>query len=800
MSRYCCHCLNMVEDGASVCPECNMEQIRETPTHHIAIGTILRERYVVGKAIGEGGFGITYIGKDLILNIKVAIKEFFPNGYVNRNNTVSMAVYGSATEERKHVFDSGKEKFLNEARILAMFSKEPGIVDVKDFFEANNTAYIVMEFLEGHTLKQLLAQNGCFAPDEIWNLFVPLLLSLKELHKHDLIHRDISPENIMYVDNRLKLLDFGAARNISATANKSLSVMLKPGYAPEEQYRSRGNQGAWTDVYALSATLYKCITGITPDDSTERIIEDNLKLPSALGISIEPGYEKALMKGLGVLKKDRFQSISELIDAVEETASALDPNSGCTIDVQGLAQRDKTTLQENELTVLDELLTVYEDEGQTIYDEGSLNIKSHDCLLKTHSMENKLEKRPQKYKTDTDTSFSETIDEIQKVKFRGRLVEKYNRILSLPQTEFESPVEIQLPDGTVSFLEFCDEFDIGAHKKYTVARQKDDKDTYMFFVLRTRCGKNTLVIDGVDQLSVYLNFINKYRNEYIFIDEKFVRKKQWDLKTEKNKKRFTQGTVTQLFATVDDIPQILYLPEGYNYICANSFSKLCSKKKEIRQIIVPDSVELIEDHAFDGLVVTEAVFISKSLKTVARNAFHLKEGTCVYCEGYSHIQYCMIRTGFPNANVVADTPYECRNAKKEMKAVLQDISNSKGITRIKSETLPLGPVKESVEEISIPQGVYVIDSHAFDNVKVKKRIIIPASVVRIGTSAFDLMSEAYVECPVGSYAYLYCRENGMRNSVDISNYKAIGVCVHCGGSFTGLLKKRCSICGRKKDY
>ena len=302
--KYCSKCMNPIEETDVECPFCGTAVNAEIPSHHLAPGTILNNKFMVGAALGEGGFGITYIGRDTKLDMKVAIKEYYPNGYVNRSNTISPSVNSSTSGERKDFFDTGRDRFLREAQILAKFSGSTGIVDVRDFFEENNTAYIVMEYLDGQTLKDYLKNKGTLTPEQTIRLLMPVMESLKKVHTQGLIHRDISPDNIMLVDGHVKLLDFGAARNVSATANKSLSVMLKPGYAPEEQYRSKGDQGPWTDVYALCATMYKCITGITPDDSTQRVFSDELKTPSALGISIDPVIEKALLKGLNVMQKD----------------------------------------------------------------------------------------------------------------------------------------------------------------------------------------------------------------------------------------------------------------------------------------------------------------------------------------------------------------------------------------------------------------------------------------------------------------------------------------------------------------
>ncbi|MBE6713672.1 MAG: PDZ domain-containing protein [Ruminococcaceae bacterium] len=321
--RYCFNCLNEIAPGDKSCPFCHKSTSITVPEYHLLPGTVLNGNILIGASLGEGGFGITYMGLELDSGTKVAVKEFFPGGYVNRNNSASASITCSKNQDRSDFFEKGRERFLKEARILAKFSGERGVVSVKSFFEANNTAYIVMEYLEGMDLKEYIKQNGVMSADHAIDLLLPLMYTLSKIHSQDLIHRDISPDNIRLVLGGLKLLDFGAARDVSADANKSLSVMLKPGYAPEEQYRTHGEQGPWTDIYALCATLYKCITGITPPESNERIFNDTLKRPSELGISIKPEIETALMKGLAVAAADRYQSIGQLIDDITDKSATM---------------------------------------------------------------------------------------------------------------------------------------------------------------------------------------------------------------------------------------------------------------------------------------------------------------------------------------------------------------------------------------------------------------------------------------------------------------------------------------------
>ncbi len=289
--------------------------ITEGGFHQLKSGSILNKKYSIKGVLGEGGFGITYLAEDTTLDILVAIKEYYPSGYVTREVASSNTVT-AFTGEKLEVYEAGKSKFLKEARTLAKLAGESGIVAVKDFFQENNTAYIVMEYLDGITLKDYLKKSGGkMTADEAIKFVKPIVESLGEVHKNGMIHRDISPDNIMVMPgDKLKLLDFGAARDVNVNGEKSLSVMLKPGYAPEEQYRTRGQQGPWTDVYALCATVYRCIVGRIPDESMERVHEDAVKKPSELGIDINQEQEEVLMKGMAVLKKNRIQSAEELYE------------------------------------------------------------------------------------------------------------------------------------------------------------------------------------------------------------------------------------------------------------------------------------------------------------------------------------------------------------------------------------------------------------------------------------------------------------------------------------------------------
>lgn len=320
---YCYNCMRELTEGESYCRYCKKETAPDNITHHLVPGTVLNGKYMVGNSIGEGGFGITYIGRDMTLDMRIAIKEFFPNGYANRNNTLSNDVTLNYSNKGEY-FKQGKERFLQEAKNIAKFSSERGIVDVRDYFEENNTAYIIMEYLDGITLSRRIDTEGAMPAEKVFNLMLPIISSLDKMHSEHILHRDISPDNIMLLnDGTLKLMDFGSARYFTDEGSKTMSVMFKPGYAPYEQYNTNGKQGPWTDVYGLCATMYKCITGSAPIDSLDRYRRDNLQKPSMLGINISASLENVLMYGLAVYTENRCPSMRRLRELIEQ--ALIDP-------------------------------------------------------------------------------------------------------------------------------------------------------------------------------------------------------------------------------------------------------------------------------------------------------------------------------------------------------------------------------------------------------------------------------------------------------------------------------------------
>ncbi|MCC8150441.1 MAG: serine/threonine protein kinase [Lachnospiraceae bacterium] len=317
---FCPYCMNRVEPG-EVCSVCGLTHgAYHASPHHLPPGTVLMGRYLVGRVLGEGGFGITYIGCDLRLEMKVAIKEYFPVDRVSRHVGTSLSVMrntNSATVD----YEKGIKKFLYEARTMARMEKQPQIVMVRDFFEKNNTAYIIMEYVDGTNFMELVKQRGGkIPPDELFSLVKPLFGALGTVHKAGLLHRDISPDNLMLEDGMIRLLDFGCARE-AATGMETMTVALKQGYGPIEQYQGKG-QGPWTDVYALSATIYYCLTGNKPPQALDRTLHDELIPPRDLGVDITPAQQKALLKGMAVNPGKRYRSVEELYGGLYTTEEA----------------------------------------------------------------------------------------------------------------------------------------------------------------------------------------------------------------------------------------------------------------------------------------------------------------------------------------------------------------------------------------------------------------------------------------------------------------------------------------------
>ena len=324
--KICYSCMKEKDQAGGYCPYCGFKnEDYKYPSNYLRPLTPLNGKYLLGRALGAGGFGITYIALDLHLQVVVAVKELYLKKISAREESKTISV----NSKDKTLFEDNKKRFLQEARVLAMFNEKDneGVVMVKDHFEENNTAYIVMEYLDGHTLKELVKKNR-LSFEQVRSLFEPVCHALTKIHQFGVVHLDISPDNIMIMDNnRAKLLDFGGARTIGAKDEHDI-IAFKRGYAPPEQYMENGRLGQWTDVYATAATMYYCLTGVKPIDSMERKAGAELEKPTKLGAKISPAIETVILKAMEIDPSKRYQTMEEFWDALNNKKKKSKSDSG----------------------------------------------------------------------------------------------------------------------------------------------------------------------------------------------------------------------------------------------------------------------------------------------------------------------------------------------------------------------------------------------------------------------------------------------------------------------------------------
>lgn len=327
MKKRCNGCFNYFDDEFELCPHCGyIDGAEPREPNHLFVGTELAGRYIIGNVLGFGGFGITYKAWDKKLDAVVAIKEYYPSGIVNRPpGTKNILLFSG---KKKKEFEYGLTRFIEEARNMTNFNSHRNIVNVYEYFEENSTAYIVMEFLDGCNLSEYIESlNGKLDIETSMKIIMNTCNALKDIHANGIIHRDVSPDNIFLTKNGgIKLIDFGAAR-FSNNEDKNFTIILKPGFAPPEQYDQISQQGPKTDIYALGATLYYCITGEKPEESTNRKIKDTLASPKQIDSSIEQYLSDSVMKAMAIEPALRFESIAEFEKAIKKEIKVKAPDA-----------------------------------------------------------------------------------------------------------------------------------------------------------------------------------------------------------------------------------------------------------------------------------------------------------------------------------------------------------------------------------------------------------------------------------------------------------------------------------------
>lgn len=332
IDKLCPGCMQHLKDSNTTCPHCGYPEKHLTVKDSLPVFSILAGKYLLGAPLGKGGFGITYIAMHLPDEKIVAIKEFFPANLAVRDTDNETVV--PADDIKAVYYRTGMKSFSEEGRILYLLSDIEHIVHVAEQIQANNTTYLVMEYVPGISLKKYMKQQQkLFSEQETLTLMQPILIAMQAMHQKGILHRDISPENLMLSpDNTLTLIDFGAARTFSRSDDDNLTVILKRGYAPEEQYHSNSRQGPWTDLYAVCAVMYQMLTGILPQEASARAEEDHLTPISRIeGLSLSPSTCAALEKGLQMDPMERYPDIGALMKvlypAKKEAAREITDNS-----------------------------------------------------------------------------------------------------------------------------------------------------------------------------------------------------------------------------------------------------------------------------------------------------------------------------------------------------------------------------------------------------------------------------------------------------------------------------------------
>ena len=318
--RKCINCMSDMQPGEIVCRKCGFDSRNiDQPIYALPCNCLLHGRYIIGKVLGQGGFGITYLAWDNLLDMKVAVKEYYPMGMVTRDVSRSTSLLWSMSQSDYMQRQKGYDRFLKEARKMAKIDNIPSIVRVRDFFPDNETAYIVMDFVEGITLKDSLLKSGILSFEACVRLLHPIMEGLAKAHSHQIIHRDISPDNIMIQrDGSVVLLDLGAAKDMTDANGQKSQLVAKSGFSPIEQYMQNKPIGTWTDVYALCATIYYCVTGKVLKTALDRLEDGTVWFPPEMDGSISEKEKNVLRDGLALKPEERIRDVGELLRRLDE--------------------------------------------------------------------------------------------------------------------------------------------------------------------------------------------------------------------------------------------------------------------------------------------------------------------------------------------------------------------------------------------------------------------------------------------------------------------------------------------------
>lgn len=308
----CGNCFSPMK--GNTCKKCGYTESRSfSERDALPVGTKLNGRYIMGKILGKGGFGITYLAYDEVESRAVAVKEYYPEAAVRAEDDISVE---PMTSYQTDEFYAGLERFFREADILRSFRESTDILGLYDVFRMNGTAYYAMEFYNGISLNSYISSGKKLTEGQAVNIAEQLLHELSVIHKGGILHRDVSPDNIMLcTDGRAALIDFGSARILAEGRRQNMSVILKDGFAPIEQYQRESDQGRWTDIYSLGMSLYYSITGKSPDNPIIRLDDDSALIKETDKLSED--IKNILRKACAVRKEDRYSQADEMLEDIK---------------------------------------------------------------------------------------------------------------------------------------------------------------------------------------------------------------------------------------------------------------------------------------------------------------------------------------------------------------------------------------------------------------------------------------------------------------------------------------------------
>ena len=744
MGEICYGCFSQLAKGGA-CPHCGYDPGEDIGKYPAALkpGTILNNRYILGRVLGQGGFGITYAAQDKRSGERVAIKEYLPTAIASREVTGQVSSFGTQIEN----FERGKEGFMEEANSLVDFMNNSHIVSVYDLFEANGTVYFVMEYVQGKNLKEYVKiMGGKLGQEAVNRILLPIMEALEDVHSKGLVHRDIAPDNIIVTaDGSAKLIDFGAARYSTGEKSLSLDVILKHGFAPKEQYLRRGRQGAFTDVYAMAATYYYAVTGKTPPDALQRMEEDELVSPSLFGAKLSPNVEEALMKALELQPADRYQTMGKFARAIQGEAATVP--TPVPIKPQPIVQPEpikKEALKKPEpikkeapakkkskkplifvLAAVLALVAIFAGVTMMQPKEPSVSSEAPTPVEPAEPME---PVSPWSFDAETGTLF---------ICGEGRMEEfvpEYNN--SVPWKEFSGQIKnVIIKDGVTS---------IGNRAFYSCSSlvNIDIPDSvanignHAFY----NCGRLGAITipQGITSIGNFA-FYNCGRLMEISIPKR------------------VRSIGASAFSDCSNLSSI-ELPDGIKSISDSMFSNC----KSLNEIVIPDGVIIIEDSAFSDCSNLSSVKLSDSVTSIGANAFQ-------YCSNLSSIelpdsvanigkgafQYCSnlssIKLPDSVTSIGAKAFQHCSN--------LSSVELPDSVTSIVSGAFQYC---SNLSSIKLPDSVTNIGSGAFQSCSNLSSIKLPDSVISIETNAFQYCSNlSSIELPdrvtsIGSGAFYNC--------------------------------------------